>query len=448
LTSKDTADGRSILFNVFEGLVKPDTDGNLYPATAESYSIEDGGMTYAFKIRPNVKFHNGKTVTAADVKFSLNVAAENGLTGMDKIADVATPDDDTVRITLKELDTYFLPYLTAAIVPENHDARETEPIGTGPFAVESFIGGERIVLKKHGSYWRGDLPYLDRVTVRFFADSAALVAALQSGGIDGAQLDAVHFATLDTSAFSSARLQSASVQTLALNNAAGPLQDVRVRWAVNYAVDADGIIDTAFGGEGIKSGTPVIPGLKAFFNADLTDAYPLDRAKARELLAEAGYENGFPLTITVPSNYEVHLAAARVIVTQLAAVGITAVIKEIDWGAWLTDVYRDREYEATVISLDGSLSPERFLSRYRSDASNNFMNFNSGEYDEVFAEAVSATEDASRARLYKDAQKIISDNAAGVFIQDLVYYAPLRKGFDGVADYPLYVFDFSVIRKR
>ncbi|WP_099204119.1 ABC transporter substrate-binding protein [Scatolibacter rhodanostii] len=448
LNAGNSADGRSILFNVFEGLVKPDTDGNLQPALAESYQVEEGGLKYTFPIRTGVKFHNGATLTAEDVVYSLEIAKEQGFTGLDQI-DTIIADGNTVVITLTAPDTYFLPFLTVGVVPKDYTDRENKPIGTGPFSLESYTPQQNIVLVKNKDYWNTELPKLDKVTIQFVSDTNALLTAVQGGNIDGASIiDYSQLQQLDANEYSYIESQSASVQLLALNNSYGPLADVKVRQAISYAVDKTEIIDTAFYGFGTPSGTPIIPGLKTYFNSEVTDAYQADIDKAKQLLTEAGYGDGFDLEITVSSNYTMHLDTAQVIINQLAKIGVNATIAQVDWATWLEQVYSGRQYQSTIISIDGNLAPSSFLSRYRSDAKNNFINFSNAEFDTQFDIGSATLEESERIEAYNKAQQILSDNAASVYIQDINSFNVLRKDFSGAVDYPLYVFDFSTITKN
>jgi peptide/nickel transport system substrate-binding protein len=211
-------------------------------------------------------------------------------------------------------------------------------------------------------------------------------------------------------------------------------------------VDPDEIISTVNFGKGTRVGTPVIPGLKSYFDASLTDAYKKNIDKAKQLLSEAGYANGFSFTITVPSNYQVHVDTAQVIVNQLKTVGVTAQIKQVDFPTWISKVYTDRQYEATIISVDGAnLSPQSFLARYVSTASGNFFNYKSADYDTLYAKAVAESVQSNRIELFKQLQQLVSKDAPNVFIQDIATFTALKNGLSGFTPYPLYVFDASTI---
>jgi peptide/nickel transport system substrate-binding protein len=447
LDPSNTADGRSILFNVFEGLVRLEPDGDLKPAVASAYTVEQGGLVYRFTLRQGLRFHDGEPVTAGDVKFTLDQAVAAGYQGFNQIEKVETPDDSTVTITLTAPDVEFLPYLTIGVVPAANGDREHRPIGTGPFIIESYTTQQNLVLTRNPHYWKPGVPRLDRVTIVFLADSEALLLSLRGGNIDAAGITGSLVDQLRPEDFDIFSGYSNSVQLLALNNNAAPLDDVRVRRAINYAIDPQAIIDTAFSGRGKPSGSPLIPGLAKYYNEALADPYPHNPDRARALLREAGLGEGFPLEITVPSNYTMHIDTAQVIVNQLAGVGIKAAIRLVDWAAWLSGVYRGRDYQATIISLDAAnSSPRMFLSRYLSTGGSNFVNFNNPDYDRVYRASLAETDEAKRIALYREAQQIISDNAAGVYIQDIYSFRAFPRGrYANVLSYPLFVTDFASI---
>ncbi|MDR2246188.1 MAG: ABC transporter substrate-binding protein [Treponema sp.] len=448
LNASNTADGRSILFNVFEGLVKPDTSGGLEPAVAESYAVEQEGLVYVFTLRRGIKFHDGSEVTVEDVEFSLKTAIETKFAGLEQIDAVEITGDRQIRVTLKSPDVEYLTNLTVGIVPRNNPDREKRPIGTGPFIIESYTPQQSLVMVKNPAYWRDGLPHLDTVTYVFVADSDALLLALKGGSVDAGSITGSLLEQLPPGAFTFVPDPSNSVQLLALNNAVPPLDDVRVRQALNYAVDPQEIIDAAFYGHGEPSGSALIPGLSRYYEASLKNPYPLDIDRAKSLLASAGYGQGFPLEITVPSNYTMHVDTAQVIVNQLAKIGVTAAIKLVDWPAWLSDVYQGRQYEATIISVDApTISPRGFLARYHSANRGNFVNFKSPAYDEVYDAALTEIDEAVRVERYKEAQRILSAEAASVYIQDIIGFRAFPKNAGGFVKYPLYVLDFAPVYK-
>jgi peptide/nickel transport system substrate-binding protein len=447
LNASNTADGRSILFNVFEGLMKPDASGGLEPALAESYAVEEEGRVYVFTLRQGVKFHDGSEVTPEDVEFSLKTAVETKFAGLDQIAAVEITGDRKIRVVLKSPDVEYLTNLTVGIVPRSNPDREKRAIGTGPFIIESYTPQQSLVMVKNPHYWKKGIPHLDKVTYVFLADSDALLLALQGGNVDAGSITGSLLEQLDPNAFTYVPNPSNSVQLLALNNAIGPLKDVRVRQALNYAVNRQEIIDVAFYGHGKPSGSALIPGLSRYYEPSLKN-YPLDIAKAKSLLAAAGYEKGFSLEITVPSNYTMHVDTAQVIVNQLAKIGVAAKIKLVDWPTWLSEVYQGRQYEATIISLDApTISPRGFLARYHSANRSNFVSFKSPAYDQVYDAVLTEIDEQNRIELYQEAQRILSTEAASVYIQDIIGFRVFPKNTQGFTSYPLYVLDFAGIYK-
>lgn len=235
------------------------------------------------------------------------------------------------------------------------------------------------------------------------------------------------------------------VQGLFLNNKIEPFNNPLVRQALCYAIDRQACIDMVAGGNGTVIGSNMFPGLKNYYNKDMETKYALDKEKAKELLAQAGYPEGFEFTISTPSNYQFHVDTVQVIVEQLKAVGITAKVNLIDWSTWLSDVYADRKYQATIVGLDGNLAPKDIVRRYDSTASDNFLNYSSPEFDEVFKKAIATTDEAEKMECYKKLQEILATDAASVYIQDPAKYVAVSKKLGGYEFYPVYVQDLSSV---
>ena len=151
------------------------------------------------------------------------------------------------------------------------------------------------------------------------------------------------------------------------------------------------------------------------------------------------------MTITVPSNYQFHVDTAQVIVEQLKKVGVQAKIQLVEWGTWLSDTYRGRQFQTTIVGLDANLAPSDVLKRYRSTASSNFLTYNNPEFDEIFALAVAEADDAKKVAYYKQLQEILTNDAASVYIQDPASYVAVSKKLSGYTFYPVYVQDMSKI---
>ena len=447
---KMTAAGtREVLFNVFEGLVKPTTDGNLVPAVASSYVISETGDTFTFTLRNGVKFHDGSTVTVGDIVYSISRVAglETGtplISAFSAVKTVYSTDDNTVVIETNEPYLEFVSFLTAAIIPEGSDPADGL-IGTGPFKYVSRSAQENIVIEKFDEYW-GDEAYLDKVTFKVIENTDALIMSLKSGAIDLC----AHLTPVQTSGLGEGYTVLSGnmnlVSAMYLNHAYGPLSDIRVRQALCYAVDRQLMLDFVSEGQGSLIGSSMYPGLGKYYE-DLTDTYTYNPEKAKELLKDAGYANGFDLEITVPSNYQIYVDCAQVIVEQLKAVGVNATISKVEWTQWLEQVYQGRNYQATIVGFDSSsaMTAQSMLARFVSTSSKNVCNYASSEYDTIFNQAITATEEQAQIMYYKMLQTILAEDAANVYLQDPCDNVAMKKGIEGYKFYPIYVLDLSGI---
>ena len=442
---------REVMFNVFEGLMKPTPDGDLTPAIAENYTVSEDHKTYTFTLREGVKFHNGDTVTAEDVVYSINrcaAATETGIVQVEAfsvIEAVEAVDERTVTITISEPSNEFISYLTTAVLPADYTEQDTAPVGTGPFRFVSRTAQDSIVLERFEDYW-GTPAQLDKVTLKIIENADSLMMSLQSGAIDlCSHLTSTQVDQLGDD-FTVAEGTMNLVQALYLNNAVAPFDDVRVRQALSYAVDKQGIIDLAFDGYGSPIGSSMYPAFGKYFDEDLTDYYEYNPEKAKELLAQAGYPDGFEMTITVPSNYKPHMDTAEVLVQQLAAVGVTATILPVEWESWVSDTYTGRQFQSTVVGVDAAnMTARALLERFTSTYGSNFINYNSANYDALFQQALATYDDAEQTALYKAMERDLTENAANVYIQDLADLVAVRQGLEGVVFYPIYVLDLSGI---
>ncbi len=442
---------KEVLFNVFEGLVKPDKDGNLNPAVASEYTVSDDNKVYTFTLRDGIKFHDGKAVTAEDIQYSIdrNRGADGSeplISAFSNIESVNIVDDSHVEIVLTEPDSDFITQLTVAIIPKDNATPEVTPIGTGPYKYVSSSPQENFIVTRFDDYW-GEKAYIKDVTFKVEANADAIVMDLNGGSIDMfPRITSNQVAQLSED-FEVYRGTMNLVQALYINNAEKPFDDVRVRQALCYALDRQEVMDYVSDGDGTAIGSAMFPSYSKYFMPELNDTYPHDVDKAKELLAEAGYPDGFEFTITVPSNYTQHVDTAQVLSEQFKAIGVTAKIQEVEWNTWLSDVYSDRKYQSTVIGVDAStLSASSLLARYVSDAGRNFVNFNSPDYDTAYASAVATSDDAAKTSFYKECETILSKEAASVYIQDLPEYVALNKKFTGYEFYPLYVQDIASIK--
>ena len=297
---------REVLFNVYEGLVKTGPDGELIPAVAERYDISDDGLVYTFTLREGVKFHNGDPVTAEDVIYSINRCAGNSgdsalVSALSAIQDLKATDERTVTFRLEQPDMELIYFLTAAIIPQSSEGQTGFIPGTGPFQLVSRSPQENIIMERFDDYW-GTPAKVSKVTYQIYEDSTALMMALKGGSVDiCAHLTSAQTAQLGDD-FTVAEGTMNLVQAVYLNNARAPFDNEKVRQAMSYAINRQEIMDIMADGHGTAVGSSIYPKLTKYFLPELVDYYSYDPAKGKELLAEAGYPDGFDMTIAAAAD--------------------------------------------------------------------------------------------------------------------------------------------------
>lgn len=443
---------REVLFNIFEGLVKPNSDGEMIPAVAEKYTLSEDGTTYTFTLREGVKFHNGQTVTAEDVVYSINrcAAVPEGqekplVAAFSAVKSVEALDEKTVAVTIAQRDLEFISYMTAAIIPADYENQDTAPVGTGPFRFVSRTPQQDFVMERFEDYW-GAPAWLDKVTYKICENADALVMNLNGGSIDlCAHLTSAQASQLNQN-FQVLEGTMNLVQAIYLNNQAKPFDNQLVRQALCYAIDRQGIMDMVADGHGTAVGSSIYPAFTKYFLPELVDKYPHSVEKAKELLAQAGYPDGFDMTISVPNNYQPHMDTAEVVAEQLREAGINVTIQPVEWSTWLDTIYNGRQFQATVVGVDAAnMTARAMLERFTSDHAKNFINYSNPAYDALFQQAINATDEATQTDLYKQMETMLADTAANVYIQDLSDLVAMRQDLGGLKFYPIYVLDLSTV---
>lgn len=420
--------------NLFEPLTRIDSAGAVVPGLAERWAVSDDGLTYTFTLRPGARFHDGSVCDSADVKFSLDRARGPDSVNAQKayfaaIDTVETPDPRTVVVTLSRPDGLFLFHMgqgdAAIVAPESADTNKQKPVGTGPFRLERWAAGDRVELVRNPGY-DGPKPALERVTFRFISDPAAQVASLLSGDVDTFPqfgtfevLDQFRkdgrFAVLDGS--------TEGETLLVVNNARKPFDDVRVRRAIGHAIDRATLIDGAMFGTAKPIGSHFPPHRPEY--VDLTGLSAYDPAKARALLAEAGYGGGFEAVLRLPPPIYAR-RSGELIAAMLAEVGVRLRLENVEWAAWLERTFKGRDFDLTLVAhtepLDiGIYARPDYYFNYRSDR------FNAAE-DEL-----SRTLDpARRVELLQQQQRIIAEDAVNGFLFQLPIITVQKAGVTGM----------------
>ena len=340
--------------NVQETLVELNADGTITPYLAESWDVSADGLVYTFKIRQGVKFHDGSDLDSADVKYSMEINAKSPNSKLSaahaNVASVTAPDANTVVITLKQVSSTFLKELGQSagyVVPENflteHDPNK-EMIGTGPYVFGEYKPDTSLTMTRFEDYW-GEKPFFKTLDWRFIDDETASLNGIKTGEYDlnvavlAEGLERVKEFKNDPSI--KVELQSSTENSyLWLNVNDKHFQDIRVRQAIAHAINRDEAI-AVYNGDARPTCLMVIPDSEPY-NSDYCP-YPYDVAKAKALLAEAGYPNGFEVDYPYPTVAS-HPFTMEVLTKQLAAIGITVKSRGQDLTTWLDKTWTKGEY--------------------------------------------------------------------------------------------------------
>lgn len=406
--------------NVFQGLTRIGPTGEVLPDLAESWTISDDGKTYTFKLHNSVKFHDGSDFNADDVKFSLDRARDEKSVNAQKalftaIDTVEAVDPATVKITLKNPQGSFLYNLgwgdAVIVAPETADTNKEKPIGTGPFKFQNWAKGSSITLVKSDTYW-GEPAFLDKAEFRIVPDAAAAVPALLSGDVQAFpffQPDGV--AQIEGDPRFSVVVGATEGETLlTMNNKKPPFDNLKVRQAISYALDRAAIVEGASAGFGKPIGSHQSPASKDY--VDLTGMYPHDVTKAKELLKEAGLENGFKATLKLPPPSYARLGG-EIIASQLREVGIDLEIIPVEWAQWLEQVFKGKDFDLTIVS---HTEPNDIDIYSRKDY---YFNYDNPAFDKVIEELKVTSDEAKRKDLLGQAQKILAEDAVVGFLFEL-----------------------------
>ncbi|WP_180960130.1 ABC transporter substrate-binding protein [Neobacillus cucumis] len=432
-----------ITWNIFEPLVRYDAvKGKFLPANAESWEISTDGKVYSFTLRKGVKFHNGREVTAEDFKYTLervlnpktaspNAGSLTGIVGSKEfmagkskeVSGIKVVNSTKLEITLSKPDNTFLtimslPFTGAVpkeVVEEKGDKFGQEPVGAGPFKFSKWVRDSEVDLVANEDYYAGK-PYLEKVDYIIMTDQTARDNAFASKQIDMMVLGDAQYKRYATDP--SYKSQIVEVPELFTRNMKfnldkkGPWQDVRVRQAINYAIDRDTIIGSVIQGKAY-SALGVLPTSIQGFNKAVT-SYKYEPKKAKKLLEEAGYGNGFTLNILTTSHPAFGLPAVEALSGYLEKVGIKVKTEQVDF-ATLTDRLNSGNYEVAMSSNGGSTNPVEYLSRYfhskNDGASGNTSHYKNPAVDTLLDKASETTDNKEMISDLQKAEDLIVKDA-------------------------------------
>lgn len=407
--------------NVFEGLTRIGPNGEVLPGLAESWEVSEDGKVYTFKLRAGVKFHDGTTFDAEDVKFSLDRARAEDSVNAQKVLfsaidTVEVVDPLTVKVTLKRPQGSFLYNMgwgdAVIVTPESAETNKEKPVGTGPFRFDRWARGASVTLVRNPDYW-GEPAALEKAEFRFVPDAAAAVPALLSGDVQAfpnfPASDALEQIKADPR-FAVVIGSTEGETILAMNNAKAPFDNLKVRQAISHAIDREEIILGASNGLGQPIGSHFSPANEAY--EDLTGLYPHDAEKAKQLLAEAGLADGFSATIKLPPTTYARVGG-EIVTSQLAEVDIKLEIIPMEWAQWLEQVFTNKDFDLTIISH----TEPNDIDIYGRDGY--YFGYNNPEFKTVMAELDATVDPEKRNELYRKAQRIIAEDAVNAFLFQL-----------------------------
>lgn len=455
-------DGESLAVtkNIYDTLVDyGEQDTTIHEMLAVDWDVSDDGLTYTFQLREGVKFHDGTDFNAEAVKFNFDRWKEGDAEtapyyvsmfgeGEDSvIKEVKAEDELTVVFTLNRPQAPFLqniamdPFGIASptAVKEQGEAFGQNPVGTGAYVFKEWKPNETITLEKNPDYWDEGKPELNTVIFQVIPDNAARLTALKTGEID--LMDGLNPSDIE-GIEASEDLQiilrpPMNVGYLGFNVETAPFDDPKVRQALNHAVDKQSIIDSFYAGNADPAVNPmpdVIPGYN-----DEIEPYAHDPEKAKELLAEAGYEDGFDMTLWAMPNPRPYMPEpqkiAEAIQAQFANVGVNAEVKTMEWATYL-DKAAKGELEAFMLGWTGDNGDaDNFLYALldkESIGSNNYSYYANDKLHDILIEAQSEPDQDKRSELYKEAQVIIHEDAPWI---PLVYAKPALAASASLKDF-------------
>ncbi len=415
-TSQEIA--RVTYHNVYEGLVRIDRNGDIVPQLAESWEVSDDGLTWTFTLREGVTFHDGSAFDADDVvaKFERATDPDSGHTHPEyyEAIESITGEGNTVTFTLSKPASSLLYNLArpdSVIAPsEKLETQRSQPVGTGPFVFADYLEGSEVRLERFEDYYIEGVPYLDSVTFRIIEDPNARFAALQAGDIDMIGVAISPETAVQVQSNPDLKLTegfNTTEITMALNNAREPLNDPLVRQAITHAIDKRTIVDGAMFGFGTPIGTHATPAEPYYTNLE---PYPYDPERARELLAEAGYPDGFTVSFELPEPYNLERTAGEVIAQQLSDVGINVDLSVVEWGTWIQRIFLGGDYDMTIIGH----SEPRDIGIYGNP--DYYYHYDNAEVRALLEQIEATPDESEQMELYGEIERIIAEDAVNVWV--------------------------------
>lgn len=447
----------TILDHMVESLLELTPKGEIVPRLVEKWEISPDATEFTLRLRKGIKFHDGAPFNAEAVKVNFDRLLDPKVAIRYRflvapISTVTVADEFTVKIKTKSPFAALVSNLTHQATgiqsPESikasWDKAVTKPVGTGAFLFKEWVPGNKFVMARNDNYW-GKKPLLEEVTWRVIPDDASRVVALETGEVHAA----VRIPPFDIPRLKAnpklTVMDAASVRTIYLgfNALKEPFQDKRVRQAINYAVNKEGIVKHVLGGVGRVSDAAVSPGI---FGYAPIKTYEYNIEKAKALLAEAGFPKGFETTLhPAVGRYYMDASVCTAVAADLLKVGIRAEIKMMEWGTYLPSILREKDQvEHKIYMLGwGCVTGDADYGLYTLFHSGEWpkkgMNasfFKNEKLDQLLDGARSTANPEERKRLYKEALTLIHDEAPWLFLHSEVQMVGVRANVKGIIVHP------------
>lgn len=422
----------------YNRLVEWSAEGKLEPSLAQSWSTSADGKTWTFRLRRGVNFHNGRELVAADVKYSyervLDPKLGSGGRGyLAAIEQIEIADKHTVRITTKQPSASLLAGMAgnwSSIVPrevieQKGDLRRTA-VGTGPFILQEWIPQSHLKARKNPDYWDKGKPYVDAVEIKIIPDEGNIIAQLRTGNIHHALLEdnKNYLLVKDDKRLTALRSPRLGFDMVNVNHGRRPFTDVRVRQALSLAVDRAEILQAAASGLGSVTG-PLTPAMKpwALPVEVFKEWYTPNVDRAKKLLAEAGFPNGFKTTLKVIPTFPTMVAGAQVIAAQLKKIGVDAQIIQEEYGVWIKAIIKPTfDFDLTMNITNGDADPDSLLYRRFHSVEKQWNNDGDLEIDALLDQGKLTVDQAKRKDVYDKVQRLMIEKAIQIwtFAPDMI----------------------------
>ncbi|HEV8675865.1 MAG TPA: ABC transporter substrate-binding protein [Methylomirabilota bacterium] len=413
---------------MYNQLVRFDPDMNPVSELAESWQVSPDGLTWTFKLREGVKFHDGQELSSADVKFTFDRLFEKSPGKSDFIAvDKVEPAGKyAVKFITKEpfagllaaLGGFWGFIINEAGIKKHGDLNKAES-GTGPFMLHDWKVEQQMVLKKHPGYFKKGQPYVDELVLRTIPDEANIVAALRTGQIHHAFIeDNKNYNLLkEERSLTGYRSSRLGYEFLNINASRGPLKDVRVRQAISWAVDRQQIMRVASAGFGRLTAPATAP-MKAWQLPEdqWMRYYKPDLDRAKKLLADAGYASGFTVKLGVIPTFPTMVSGAPVVAAQLKKIGITAEIENVEYAVWIKR-WLAKDFDMTMNTTPGYADPDTaFFRALHSTKGQNWNSWSVPELDALLEEGRRTMDQRKRKEIYDRIQIMILENVPHLWL--------------------------------